>query len=160
MSAKAMTPRVLIFGTGSIGGVYAYLLSRGIPESHIVVICRSNYDRVFADGITIQSTLWGNDLRVRPTVVRSVTEAAALSSDPFDYILVCSKALPTIPSTAEIIKPAVSPATTIVLIQNGELFIVHCVGPQSGCKPGNPSPKLPIITYVQEYMQIYTVLHS
>lgn len=114
-----MAPRVLIFGTGSIGGVYAYILSRAIPESKIVAICRSNYEVVFKDGLTIHSTLWGNDLKVRPTVARSVTEAASLSSEPFNYILVCSKALATVPSTAEIIKPAVSPETTIVLIQNG-----------------------------------------
>jgi len=115
-----MAPRILIFGTGSIGGVYTYILSRGIPESNIVAICRSNYDKVKTDGITIQSTMWGNDLKVRPTVARSVTEAAALSSEPYDYILVCSKALSTTPSTAEIIKPAVSSSTTIVLIQNGK----------------------------------------
>ena len=120
-----MVPRVLVFGTGSIGGIYTYLLSRGIPEANIVAICRSNYDVVSKDGITINSTIWGSNLKVRPTVVRSVTDAAALSSDPFDYILICSKALSTIPSTAEIIKPAVSTATTIVLIQNGTLVSIY-----------------------------------
>jgi len=117
-----MTPRILIFGTGSIGGVYAYILSRGIQESNIVAICRSNHHVVSTDGITIHSNMWGEKLKVRPTVVRSVADAAALSSEPFDYVLVCSKALPTIPSTAETLKPAISPTTTIVLIQNGTLF--------------------------------------
>lgn len=115
-----MAPRVLIFGTGSIGATYAYLLSRTIPPSNIITVCRSNYSSASQNGFTINSTLWGDNQKVRPIVVRSVSEAASLDpSSHFDYILVCSKALPTVPSTPELIAPAVSARTTIVLIQNG-----------------------------------------
>lgn len=114
-----MAPRVLIFGTGSIGATYAFVLSRAIPPSNIVTVCRSNFDSALKNGFTIHSTLWGEN-NVRPTVVRSVDEAAAVDPDShFDYVIICSKALPTVPSTAELIKPAISPETTIVLIQNG-----------------------------------------
>lgn len=115
-----MAPRVLIFGTGSIGAVYAYVLSRALPASNIVTTCRSNFDAVVKDGLTIHSSLWGDNQNFRPVVVRSAAEAAALNPHlSFDYVMVCSKALPTSPSTAELIKPAVSPSTVIVLIQNG-----------------------------------------
>ncbi|KAI8635039.1 2-dehydropantoate 2-reductase [Xylariaceae sp. FL1651] len=118
-----MAPRVLVFGTGSLGSVYAWLLSRAIPESNITAICRSNYDVASQHGLTINSVVWGSDLRVRPHVVRSVSEAASQSqvaAQPFDYILVTAKALPTTPSTAELIRPAITPGTTaIVLVQNG-----------------------------------------
>lgn len=115
-----MAPRVLVFGTGSIGAVYTWILSRTIPPSNISAICRSNYDEASKNGFTIQSSLWGKDLNVRPAVFRSVPEAVESGSgQPFDYILICSKALSTTPSTVEIIKPAVSGGTTIVLIQNG-----------------------------------------
>ena len=113
------TARVLIFGTGSIGATYAFVLSRALPASNIVTVCRSNYDSASKDGFTINSSLWGQNLKVRPVVVRSVEEAAAADPSPFDYVLICSKALPTVPSTAELIRPAISPKTTIVLIQNG-----------------------------------------
>ncbi len=115
-----MAPRVLIFGTGSLGGVYAWVLSRAIPESNITAICRSNYGAASQGGFTINSTIWGQGLSVRPQVVRSVSEAVAQSSLPFDYILVTAKAIPTTPSTAELIRPAITPGTTaVVLIQNG-----------------------------------------
>lgn len=62
-------------------------------------------------------------MSVRPQVVRSVSEAVAQSqsqSQPFDYIVVAAKALPTTPSTAELIRPAITPGkTAVVLIQNG-----------------------------------------
>jgi 2-dehydropantoate 2-reductase len=117
-----MAPRILIFGTGSIGTVYTYVLSRAIPESNITAICRSNYEAALRDGFTINSTIWGSGLRVRPRVVRSVSEAVTQSPEaqPFDYIVVTAKALRTTPSTAELIRPAITPGTTaVVLVQNG-----------------------------------------
>ncbi|ETS83465.1 hypothetical protein PFICI_05341 [Pestalotiopsis fici W106-1] len=115
-----MAPRILIFGTGSIGAVYTYLLSRAIPASNITAICRSNYEAVLKDGFTINSTSWGHGIKVKPAVAKSAADAVQSSpQEPFDYILVCTKALLTNPSTAELISPAVSRGTSIVLIQNG-----------------------------------------
>ncbi|KAK9780627.1 putative 2-dehydropantoate 2-reductase [Seiridium cardinale] len=115
-----MAPRILVFGTGSIGAVYTWVLSRALPPSNIVAICRSNYDEASKNGLTVHSSLWGKNLNVKPAVFRSVPEAAEASpGEPFDYVIISSKALQTTPSTAELIKPAVSKTTTIVLIQNG-----------------------------------------
>ncbi|KAI1738340.1 2-dehydropantoate 2-reductase [Xylaria scruposa] len=116
-----MAPRILVFGVGGVGAVYTWVLSRAIPESNIVAVCRSNYEVASQSGFTINSTIWGSDLHVRPQVVHSVWEAAAESqSQPFDYIVVTSKALRTSPSTAEIIRPAITPGkTAVVLMQNG-----------------------------------------
>lgn len=116
-----MAPRVLVFGAGSLGIVYSWLLSRVIPESNITAICRSNYDAASRNGFTLNSTVWGDSLSVRPRVVRSMSEAVEQSeSQIFDYVLVTTKALPTTPSTAELIRPAITPGkTTIVVIQNG-----------------------------------------
>ncbi|KAK2613318.1 hypothetical protein N8I77_000239 [Diaporthe amygdali] len=116
-----MAPKILIFGAGSIGGVYTYVLSRAVPATNITVTCRSNYEAVSNNGFTVNSTLWGKGLNVKASVARNVTEAVqANGGDPFDYVIVTSKALNTTPSTADLIKPAVaSGKTTIVLIQNG-----------------------------------------
>jgi len=110
-------------------------LSLSLPTANIVTICRSNYDIASTSGFTINSTLFGANINVKPSVARTVAEAVALSPVPFNFILVCSKALTTVPSTAEIIKPAVSKDTTIVLIQNGigieesfkEMFPDNCL---------------------------------
>ncbi|KAK5631866.1 hypothetical protein RRF57_007580 [Xylaria bambusicola] len=115
-----MAPRILIFGTGSLGGVYAWVLSRAIPESNITAVCRSNYEAASQRGFTINSTLWGQGLCVRPQVVRSVSEAVAQYPLSFDYIIVTAKAIPTTLSTAELIRPAITPGrTAVVLVQNG-----------------------------------------
>lgn len=135
-SALKMAPKILIFGAGSIGGVYSYLLSRAVPASNITVTCRSNYDAVSKNGFTVNSTLWGKGLNARPSVVRTISEAVQSNGeDPFDYVIVTSKALNTTPSTAELIKPAVAPGkTTIVLIQNG----IDTEAPFAKLFPENP----------------------
>lgn len=115
-----MAPRILIFGTGSVGTIYAYVFSKAVPASNITAICRSNFDQASRDGFTLHSTLWGNDLRVKPVVAKTVEDAVQQSAgQPFDYVVVCAKALPSTPSLAELIAPAVTDQTAIVLIQNG-----------------------------------------
>lgn len=109
---------ILVFGTGSIGSVYATILWRaGVA---VTCVCRSNYDAVKSHGLRVTSTLFG-DLQAHPTVAANVPDAVSLAIKPFDFVLVATKA--TSPSTTialESIKPAITPGvTTIVLIQNG-----------------------------------------
>ncbi|KEF59910.1 2-dehydropantoate 2-reductase [Exophiala aquamarina CBS 119918] len=123
-AAAARPPRILIFGTGSIGAVYAWVLSRAVGESNIFAVCRSNYDIARRQGFTINSALFGENLNVRPVVVKSAAEAAAaVSSDDehsfFDYVVVTAKAIPSTPSIPSQIQDAVGPETSVVLIQNG-----------------------------------------
>ncbi|KAF2001358.1 2-dehydropantoate 2-reductase [Amniculicola lignicola CBS 123094] len=108
-------PKVLLFGAGSVGAVYLYLLSK---VSSTTAVCRSNYGIVKKDGFTINSSIFGKDIRFIPNVVRDCDEAKSLDTKPFDYIVICSKATPG--TTPQIIAPAVTPGhTIIVLIQNG-----------------------------------------
>jgi len=103
--------KILIFGAGGVGCIYALILWRAGEE--VTAVCRSNYKEVQQNGITVRSKKWGT-CSVRPNVVRTPEEAVQFG--PFGYILVCSKAFP---STAKLISAAVSPETTIVLAQNG-----------------------------------------
>lgn len=114
-----MAPRVLIFGTGGVGGGYAYVLCRTLPQENVVAICRSGYETAKRDGLTINSTIWGNNLVFRPTIAKSIEEALSVSTDPFDYVIVATKILSTGPLTEELIKPAIGKNTSIVLLQNG-----------------------------------------
>ncbi|KAL6230028.1 hypothetical protein BDW75DRAFT_234737 [Aspergillus navahoensis] len=111
-------PRVLIFGTGSLGIVLGAFLHKSGAE--VVCVCRSNYHAAKAYGLTVDSTAFGNYL-YHPTLVQSVSEAATLAGQPYNYILLCTKAFPDeIPSPVELICPAVSSAhTSIVVVQNG-----------------------------------------
>ena len=106
-------PRILLFGAGSVGAVYVYILQQGGAE--VTAVCRSNYEAVRAHGFTIKSNMFG-DVLVKPQVVRSPSDAHGT----FDYVVICSKAMPGVkPSGAELIKPAVGPKTGIVIVQNG-----------------------------------------
>ena len=128
-----MAPRVLLFGAGSVGVSYGYILSNAIPSSNIVAICRSNYSAALSDGFTFHSTRWGNNLIYRPHVARDPDEAAALG--PFEYLVVANKILPkTTTSIPSLLKPAVSAQTAIVLIQNG----INIEEPWRSIFPSNP----------------------
>lgn len=103
---------LLVFGAGGVGCIYAALLQRG--GANVTAVCRTNYDAVRTNGILVRSVKWGH-MRTRPNTVRSCHEAKVFG--PFDYALVCSKAFP---GTADLIKDAVTPGrTAIVLAQNG-----------------------------------------
>ncbi|KAI8889188.1 2-dehydropantoate 2-reductase [Backusella circina FSU 941] len=102
-----------LVGSGALGGIYSWRLSK---TCHITTVCRSNYDIVKNEGFDIDCRKFGKE-KFRPNnVVRTVTECA---NESFDYVMVTLKALPEVYNVADIIQPAISPHTTIVLIQNG-----------------------------------------
>jgi 2-dehydropantoate 2-reductase len=104
-------PRILVVGTGAIGGFYGGKLAQ--VGASVSTLCRSDYEMVKAKGISIKSTL--GDFHFTPEkVIRDLAEYGF----PPDYLLVALKVLPEI-STAEIIKEVVGPDTAIVLLQNG-----------------------------------------
>ena len=106
-----MQPRVLIVGTGAIGGFYGGKLAQA--GASVSALCRADYETVKSKGITVTSTL--GDFHFTPEkVIRDLGEYGP----PPDYILVGLKVLPEI-DTVEIIKEVVGPETAIVLLQNG-----------------------------------------
>ena len=104
-------PTVLIAGTGAIGGYYGGKLAQA--GARISALCRSDYDTVKSSGIQVTSP--GGDFHFRPDPV--VRNASELGFFP-DYILVALKVLPAV-DAASIIRGAVGPETSILLIQNG-----------------------------------------
>ncbi|KAI0901807.1 6-phosphogluconate dehydrogenase C-terminal domain-like protein [Annulohypoxylon nitens] len=120
-------PQILLFGAGSLGIPYAWVLSKAIGQDNVTAVCRSNYDEASRNGFTIHSKLWGDNLHFKPRVAKTITEAVENAvgegegeKTVFDYVVIAAKALPTSPSTAELIGPAVTNGKTgIVLIQNG-----------------------------------------
>ncbi|KAI1654435.1 2-dehydropantoate 2-reductase [Daldinia decipiens] len=117
-------PKVLIFGTGSLGTCYAWALSNAVGQDNVTAICRSNYEFASRNGFTIHSNLWGDNLHFQPRIARSVAEAVqqlALDAQPFfDFVVVATKVVPTDPSIEELIGPAIAKGrTAIVLLQNG-----------------------------------------
>lgn len=105
--------KALIFGAGGVGCVYGYILHQAGVE--VTAVCRTNYEAVKERGIFIKSKIFGENCHYMPHATRTAAEAS--KNGPFDYIIVASKAFP---GTAEMIKEAVTPGqTAIVLAQNG-----------------------------------------
>ncbi|ORY12326.1 hypothetical protein BCR34DRAFT_482780, partial [Clohesyomyces aquaticus] len=73
-----------------------------------------------------RSALYGNE-RFKPySVVRSPEDAAHSSKQPFDYVLLCVKALPDVYDIANIIESVVSPQHTCILMNT-----THSLGVES-----------------------------
>lgn len=106
--------KILAIGVGAIGSLYAGKLAQAGAE--VSVVCRSDYEQVKRDGITVKS-YWG-DFNFKPQqVLRDVAEF----SGEADFILIATKALPEI-SLPDLIRPVLTPRTSIAIIQNG-IFI-------------------------------------
>jgi 2-dehydropantoate 2-reductase len=106
-----MQPRILVIGTGAIGGFYGGKLAQA--GASVSTLCRSDYEAVKSQGIMVTST-FGNFRFTPEKVIRDLSEY----SPPPDYILVGLKVLPEI-DTAEIITSVIGSGTAIVLLQNG-----------------------------------------
>lgn len=104
-------PHVLIVGAGAVGSYYGGRLQQA--GARVSIVSRSDYDIVHRDGIRIDSH--DGDFHFTPdAVVRAVEEAP----DAVDYLVVTTKVLPEI-DVAGMIRPAVGPQTSLVLLQNG-----------------------------------------
>lgn len=72
---------------------------------------------------------------MRPRIVKTADEAVSTSQgQPFDYVIITAKAIPSTPSIPEQIRPAISEGTTIALVQNG----VAIEEPYATAFPTNP----------------------
>ena len=103
--------RILIVGTGAVGGFYGSRLDQAGAE--VATVNRSDYETVRDEGIHIDSI--DGPIHFKPKIVlQKVSDYGAFP----DYILVCLKSLPEL-DIAAIIAPAVGANTTIILLQNG-----------------------------------------
>ncbi|KIY53911.1 2-dehydropantoate 2-reductase [Fistulina hepatica ATCC 64428] len=114
--SMAMPTDVLLFGLGGVGGFYAVILTKA-PNTRVTVCARDNYHRVSEHGLDFRSDALGSQDGLRfHRVVRSPQDVGDAT---FTYVVCTNKAIAMSPSWSELIAPAVSKDTTIVLIQNG-----------------------------------------
>ncbi len=129
-TSRVRPPSFLILGVGGIGSIYSLLIKLGSPKSPLTFIARSNYEQIAKNGIQIESAKFGKH-HLSPThIYRTTLEASrsgssydpgsALSDSGYDYILCCTKVLPTEnASLGNMLQHVMMSHTTIVLLQNG-----------------------------------------
>lgn len=106
-----MKTEILIIGAGAVGGYYGARLSQG--GARVSVLCRSDYEAVRANGITIRSVA-GDCTFIPASTIQHVSDYAAVP----DYIIISTKVLPDI-DIPRMIRGIVKPGTAIVHLQNG-----------------------------------------
>lgn len=110
---------ILLIGCGSVGTIAALNLETG-GHATVSAVLRSNFEAVQTRGFLIESCDHGSIQSWRPTnVLKEIPKAD--DAAPFDYIVCTTKNIADVsPTTAELLKPAVTRGhTVIVLIQNG-----------------------------------------
>lgn len=105
-------PSILIVGAGAIGALYGSALAR--QGASVSVVCRSDYEQVQRQGYAIRSPLLDDHVFRPHAVLREVAQCTT----PPDYLILTVKVLPEA-DRAALIRPAVGPRTTILLIENG-----------------------------------------
>jgi 2-dehydropantoate 2-reductase len=105
--------KVLVIGTGAVGGFYGALLAKAGAE--VSVVARSDYEQVRASGIDVVSDTKLGGYHFRPAAV--VRDAAELADQP-DYVLLCVKVVEEA-DRAALLRGALGPDTAIVLVSNG-----------------------------------------
>ncbi|CAO2651279.1 Nn.00g095760.m01.CDS01 [Neocucurbitaria sp. VM-36] len=120
-------PRLRILSVG--GNAVSAFLSWRLQATNacdVTLVWKSGYDSVAQYGISFKSALYGNE-RFKPyAVVRTPEDAANSSKQPFDYVLLCVKALPDVYDIANIIESVVSPQHTCILMNT-----THSLGVES-----------------------------
>ncbi|PVU86613.1 hypothetical protein BB560_006638 [Smittium megazygosporum] len=111
------TPSFLFVGAGAIGAVYAWRLNCG--GATISVVCRSNYEAVKTSGFRINSQKFDQIVEYHPDHILSAKDDSN-SDQHYDYVCVCTKALPNYQDpTAHVKRFIKSENTVIILMQNG-----------------------------------------
>ena len=105
--------RILVIGSGAIGSFYASKLAKS--SAKISILARSDYNYIHKHGIHITHPNKTIEQFTPDTVLKY---GCINSTSSYDYIIVCTKVLPSIDFSA-LISPFVSNETTLVLIQNG-----------------------------------------
>lgn len=119
----AQKTRALIIGSGGIGTMVAFNL-QATDHVSVISVLRSNYDVVKSHGFNITSCDHGKHSSWRPSeILNHIPESSTSGDDtkPFDYVICTTKNVPDVsPTLAELIRPAISPGhSIIILIQNG-----------------------------------------
>ncbi|CAD6444496.1 2c307d0b-f604-4ecc-9d8c-2ad227487bfa [Sclerotinia trifoliorum] len=128
-------PRLRILSVG--GNAVSAFLSWRLQATNacdVTLVWKSGFDAVYQYGISFKSTSFGNE-RFKPRhVVRTPEEAASNKDGPFDYVLLCVKALPDVYDLAAVIESVVTPQHTCILVNT-----THTLGVEAHLEARFPS---------------------
>ncbi|KAI5867583.1 ApbA-domain-containing protein [Durotheca rogersii] len=100
----------------------------------VTLVWKSGFEAVNQFGISFKSGSFGNE-RFKPRrVVRTPDEASNIKEGPFDYIILCIKALPDVYDLASVIDAVVTPQHTCILVNT-----THTLGVEAAIEERFPT---------------------
>ncbi|PCD32942.1 hypothetical protein AU210_009178 [Fusarium oxysporum f. sp. radicis-cucumerinum] len=122
----------------SVGGnpVSAFLSWRlqATNACDVTLVWKSGYEHVAQYGISFKSPIFGNE-RFKPRhVVRNPEDAASAREGPFDYVVLCVKALPDVYDLASVIDSVVTPQHTCIIVNT-----THTLGVEAALEERFPT---------------------
>ncbi|KAF2753362.1 putative meiotically up-regulated gene 72 protein [Pseudovirgaria hyperparasitica] len=115
MAPNAPRLKILSVGGNAVSAFLSWRL-QATNACDVTLVWKSGFESVAQYGITFKSKLFGNE-RFKPySVVRTPEDASHKRSQPFDYVLLCVKALPDVYDLAAVIESVVQPQHTCILI--------------------------------------------
>ncbi|TIC96201.1 Meiotically up-regulated gene 72 protein [Colletotrichum higginsianum] len=129
-----MTPRLKILSVG--GNPVSAFLSWRLQATNacdVTLVWKSGFDHVAQYGISFKSPVFGNE-RFKPRHVVRVPEEAAHGGGPFDYVILCIKALPDVYDLAAVIDAVVTPQHTCILVNT-----THTLGVEAAIEERFPT---------------------
>ncbi|KAH6630246.1 2-dehydropantoate 2-reductase-like protein [Chaetomium sp. MPI-SDFR-AT-0129] len=100
----------------------------------VTLVWKTGFEHVSQYGISFKSPEFGNE-RFKPRhVVRTPEEAASRREGPFDYVILCIKALPDVYDLASVIDSVVTPQHTCILVNT-----THALGLESAIEERFPT---------------------
>ncbi|EPX70830.1 oxidoreductase [Schizosaccharomyces octosporus yFS286] len=106
--------RVLSVGSNAISAFMGWRLSES-QACHTSLIWRNRSESVMSEGIRIRSSVFGST-KWKPDVVVPTIEQLVTNDEPFDYVFVCLKILPSVYDLGTAIKDVVTPGHTCVVL--------------------------------------------
>ncbi|GJN67320.1 hypothetical protein PLICBS_001344 [Purpureocillium lilacinum] len=130
-----MTPRLKILSVG--GNPVSAFLSWRLQATNacdVTLVWKSGFEHVAQYGISFKSPIFGNE-RFKPRhVVRNPEDASTTRDGPFDYVVLCVKALPDVYDLAAVIDAVVTPQHTCILINT-----THTLGVEAAIEERFPT---------------------
>ncbi|EGC49882.1 2-dehydropantoate 2-reductase [Histoplasma capsulatum var. duboisii H88] len=106
--------RILSVGGNAISAFLSWRL-QATNACDVTLVWKSSFDAISQFGVTFKSKTFGNE-RFKPFQVVRTPEEAGSTDPPFDYVILCVKALPDIYDLAAVIQSVVTPQHTCILV--------------------------------------------
>ncbi|KAK4080482.1 hypothetical protein Trihar35433_1587 [Trichoderma harzianum] len=115
MAPKAPRLKILSVGGNPVSAFLSWRL-QATNACDVTLVWKSGFEHVAQYGISFKSSTFGNE-RFKPRhVVRNPEDAAGNRDGPFDYVILCVKALPDVYDLAAVIESVVTPQHTCILV--------------------------------------------